>query len=217
MVSSAHGGGVYQDFASGTLAKSTTGDTFYAYRGIAHSMEREGSGGWQTRLAHRESLIDPVLGTVDQDFQYGTIFHNHVKWGSVGTNFVATARKMGLTTSNSAGQRRTSCDVTANGGGQYQTFTTGALPGRPRRVTTTYPRPIWTTVARRTAAWRGTKIGWPKAAPSATASSKTWKQSSQFERRHVALTGQGDARTVKAQASLAVASDAVADAQAAVT
>ena len=126
-----------------------------------------------------DRYIDPVVGTVDQDFQYGTVFHNHVKWGSVGTHFVTVARKMGITTPKFGWATANVVRIASNGGGQYQTFTTGALTWQSAAGNYYVPTAVWQTV-RANGGVSGAKIGWPTAAPTWTASSKTWKQSFKF-------------------------------------
>lgn len=176
--SKANGGGVVQDFKGGTLAYGPSGEVAYVYGGLLTAWNAKGreSGvlGWPTSNRYN----DDAVGTIDQDFQFGTVFHNRVKWGTVGVNFVSIARDFGVTTSPLGWATSNTVKVSKNGGGQYQSFKGGTLTWHAG-ANFYVPSSVWTTV-RSHGGVSGSTVGWPTAAATWDAKKATWVQKFQF-------------------------------------
>ncbi|MGC4176122.1 LGFP repeat-containing protein [Demequina sp.] len=177
--SSANGGGVAQNFVGGKLAKATDGEAAFVYGGLLTAWNAKGrtSGvlGWPTAARYK----DPVLGTTNQDFQGGTVFHNNKKWAAVGTNFVEAARARGVTTDALGWPLADVVKTSKNGGGEVQTFTVGTLTWQKSKGNFLVPTTVWAAV-KANGGVSGSKIGWPTAEASWNAAKKTYTQKFQF-------------------------------------
>jgi len=173
------GGGTWQVFTGGILAQPKGGDVSYVYGGLLTAWKAKGLATGKLGWPIGSRYIDPVVGTVDQDFQYGTVFHNHKKWGTVGTNFVELARAKGVTTSKFGWATANVVTVSKNGGGQYQTFTKGTLTWQKSVGAMYSPTVVWRAAVAKGGVASST-IGWPRASAKWDSHKSAWKQSFQF-------------------------------------
>jgi uncharacterized protein with LGFP repeats len=161
--------GSFHEFSGGVLTKAGDAEVLHVYGGLRTVFDQtggvDGTLGWP--ITNRYS--DTTVGTVNQDFEKGTVFFKGTRNGIVGTNFVALARTRGVATGALGWPTSGVGTTSAKGGGQYQSFAGGTLTWQSDNGAIYIPTTIW--AAQRKAGGFNGPLGWPTGI--ATYNSKT--------------------------------------------
>lgn len=158
--SDAWGGGVSQRFSGGTLThRDGDEDAHRISTGLLSAWSANGGvDGWLGWPAS-ERYVDESVGTWNQDFTGGTVFHTGSSYAAVGVHFVDLARERGVT--GALGYPRTSVvTLEEQGGGEFQVFDKGTFTWQDGRGAIALAAGVWATMEKNGGI---ETLGWPVA------------------------------------------------------